>query len=43
MSSNQRFVFIAEWFDQPADIVRQYHLIYNLNDNTIELVIINCF
>ena len=38
MSSEDRFVFIVEWYDQQACLIRQYNLTYYPSDNTIELV-----
>lgn len=37
MSSEERFVFIVEWFDTQASIIRQYYLTYYLTDNTIDM------
>lgn len=37
MSSEERFVFIVEWFDTQASIIRKYYLTYYLTDNTIDM------
>ena len=37
MSSEERFVFIVEWFDTQASIIRKYFLTYYLTDNTIDM------
>jgi nucleoside-diphosphate kinase len=37
MSSEERFVFIVEWFDTQASIIRKYYLTYYLADNTIDM------
>ena len=36
--AEDRFVFIVEWFDSAASLVRNYNLTYFLKDKTIELV-----
>lgn len=37
MSRDQRFTFLAEYFDAQASMVRQYQLIYHAGDQTIEM------
>ena len=37
MSSEDRFVFVVEWFDSQASIIRKYFLTYYIADNTIEM------
>jgi nucleoside-diphosphate kinase len=37
--SDDRYVFIVEWYDSAASIVRTYNLTIFLKDNTIEMVI----
>jgi nucleoside-diphosphate kinase len=37
MSSEERFVFIVEWFDTQASIIRKYYLTYYLTDHTIDM------
>lgn len=37
MQTDDRYVFIAEWFDHIASIVRTFQLMYYFNDKTIEL------
>ena len=36
-AAENRFVFIAEWYDTQACIIRNYHLTYFLDDNTIDM------
>ena len=36
--SDERYVFITEWFDAQASLVRTYNLTYYGSDNTIEMV-----
>lgn len=36
-NSDDRYVFLVEWYDQPADLVRKYHLTYYCIDRTIEM------
>ena len=38
MSSEERYVFLTEWYDSAASLIRTYNLIYYLGDNTIEMV-----
>lgn len=38
MSKDDRFVFLVEWFDTAASLVRQYQLSYYPKDDTIEMV-----
>lgn len=33
--SDDRYVFVVEWFDSAASLVRNYNLIYYTKDNTI--------
>ena len=36
--AEDRYVFLVEWFDSAAALVRTYHLTYFLKDKTIEMV-----
>ena len=36
-AENDRFAFIAEWYDSQAAIVRRYQVLYYVSDNTIEM------
>ncbi|CAG9321915.1 NME7_3 [Blepharisma stoltei] len=36
-ASEDRFVFIVDWFDQPASLIRKYQVTYYCVDNTIEM------
>lgn len=36
--AEDRYVFIVEWYDSAASVVRNYNLTYFLKDNTIEMV-----
>jgi hypothetical protein len=36
--AEDRYVFIVEWFDSAAALVRTYNLTYYLKDKTIEMV-----
>jgi hypothetical protein len=38
MTTEDRFAFKVEWFDQSAQLVREYRLTYYPSDNTIEMV-----
>ena len=38
MASEERFVFVIEWFDQSASLNRRYNLTYFTIDNTLEMV-----
>lgn len=38
MQSEEKYVFVAEWFDTQAQIIRNYYLSFFANDNTVELV-----
>ena len=38
MASEERFVFVIDWFDQAASLIRKYNLTYFSVDNTIEMV-----
>lgn len=38
MESNEdRYVFVVEWYDQPADLVRKYQLTYYCIDHSVEM------
>jgi nucleoside-diphosphate kinase len=37
MTTEERYIFIVDWFDQPADLVRQYQLTFFPADNTLEM------
>ena len=39
VTKNERYVFIAEWYDKPADLIRTYNLTYFLDDDTIDMAI----
>ncbi len=36
--AEDRYVFIVEWFDSAASLVRTYNLTYFIKDKTIEMV-----
>ena len=36
--AEDRYVFIVEWYDTAAALVRTYNFTYFLKDNTIEMV-----
>lgn len=36
-SSDERYAFIAEWYDVNAALIRNYHFLYYQNDSTIEM------
>jgi hypothetical protein len=36
--AEDRYVFIVEWFDSAAALVRNYNLTYFLKDRTIDMV-----
>jgi hypothetical protein len=38
MASEDRYVFVTEWFDQAASLIRKYNLTYFTVDNTIDMV-----
>ena len=38
MSSEERYVFVVEWYDSAASLIRTYNLTYFSSDNTIEMV-----
>lgn len=38
MASEDRYVFLVEWFDSMASLVRTYNLTYYPKDKTIEMV-----
>ena len=35
---DERYVFIVEWFDTSASLIRTYNLTYYMSDKTIEMV-----
>lgn len=37
-STEDRYVFLVEWYDQPAALVRTYNLTYYTVDNSIDMV-----
>ena len=37
--SEDRFVFVVEWFDSAASLVRNYNLTYYIKDKSIEMVL----
>ena len=37
MSADERYVFIVEWYDSQACLIRTYNLTYHLNDSTIDM------
>ncbi len=37
--AEDRYVFIVEWFDSAASLVRSYNLTYFLKDKSIEMVL----
>jgi nucleoside-diphosphate kinase len=37
--NDERYVFIVEWFDTSASLIRSYNLIYFMADKTIEMVL----
>ncbi len=39
--AEDRYVFIVEWYDSAASVVRNYNLTYFLKDSTIEMVSFN--
>lgn len=41
--TDDRYVFVVEWYDSLASLVRTYNFIYFLKDNTIEMVNRNGF
>lgn len=38
MSSEDRYVFVAEWYDQQASLLRKFYIGYYLSDKTIDIV-----
>ena len=38
MSSEERYVFIVEWYDQQASLLRNYQITYYTSDNSLEMV-----
>ena len=38
MSAEDRYVFVAEWYDQQSSLLRKFYLGYYLSDKTIDLV-----
>ena len=37
-ATEERYVFVVEWFDQVASLVRRYQLTFFPSDDTIEMV-----
>ena len=37
---DERFAFIAEWYDPNAALVRKYQLLYYPKDKTLEMVMV---
>jgi nucleoside-diphosphate kinase len=37
--AEDRYVFVVEWFDSAASLVRSYNLTYFLKDKSIEMVL----
>lgn len=37
-ATEERYVFVVEWFDQVASLVRRYQLTFFPSDETIEMV-----
>ena len=38
MAKDDRFVFLAEWYDDQASLIRKYNLTYYPSDHTIDMV-----
>ena len=38
MASEERYVFIVEWYDQQASLLRNYQVTYYTADKAIEMV-----
>ena len=38
MSAEDRYVFVAVWYDQQSSLLRKFYLGYYLSDKTIDLV-----
>lgn len=38
--AEDRYVFVVEWFDSAASLVRQYQLTYYIKDSTIDMVLL---
>ena len=38
--NDERYVFIVEWFDTSASLIRSYNFTYFMADKTIEMVLI---
>jgi nucleoside-diphosphate kinase len=36
--ADDRYAFIAEWYDPNATIIRKYQFIFNVSDNSVEMV-----
>ena len=36
--NDDKYVFVVEWFDSAASLVRNYNLTYYLQDSTIDMV-----
>lgn len=37
--NDERYVFIVEWFDTSASLIRTYNMTYFMSDKTLEMVI----
>ena len=38
--TDERYVFIVEWFDTSASLIRTYNFTYFMSDKTIEMVLL---
>ena len=38
MATDDRFIFLAEWYDDQASLIRKYNLTYYPSDHTIDMV-----
>lgn len=38
--AEDRYVFVVEWFDSAASLVRNYQLTYYTKDSTIDMVLL---
>ena len=38
MSGEDRYVFIVEWYDTAASLIRTYNLTFFISDQSIEMV-----
>lgn len=36
--NDERYVFVVEWFDTAASLIRSYNLTYYMADKTIDMV-----